>query len=87
MTPVSGSAVGDRAPEARPAARRTARRGITLASSVVGAVTVALDGTVLTVAVFPTAGTLLALGLPGHKDTMSTVRGHPDDVSPARSGR
>ncbi|MFH8389195.1 hypothetical protein [Streptomyces sp. NPDC018036] len=56
-------------------------------SSVVGAVTVALDGTVLTVAVFPAAGTLLALGLPGHKDTMSTVRGHPDDVSPARSGR
>ncbi|MGW3916627.1 MFS transporter [Streptomyces sp. NPDC005070] len=41
---------GPAEPAARPTAPRTARRRITLASSVVGAVIVALDGTVLTVA-------------------------------------
>ncbi|MGW0971619.1 hypothetical protein [Streptomyces sp. NPDC002516] len=62
--------------------------GIPVAATLMSLTPGAAIGPPLTVlAVFSVAGTLLALGLPGHKDTMSTVRGHPAGVSPARSGR
>ncbi|MFE9875798.1 MFS transporter [Streptomyces sp. NPDC005784] len=38
-------------------------------------------------AAFSATGMLLALRLPGHKDTSSPVQGSPNDASPARLGR
>ncbi|MFJ7305163.1 MFS transporter [Streptomyces sp. NPDC099088] len=40
----------------------------------------------VTLAAICTAGTLLALRLPGHKNTVSTARRSPDDAAPARTG-
>ncbi|MFG2435963.1 MFS transporter [Streptomyces sp. NPDC048508] len=40
----------------------------------------------VTLAAICTAGTLLALRLPGHKNTVSTAHRSPDDAAPARTG-
>lgn len=47
----------------------------------------AIGPPLITLAAFSAAGTLLALRLPGHKETVSADRGSPDDGSPARTGR
>ncbi|MFD5814492.1 MFS transporter [Streptomyces sp. NPDC127038] len=62
--------------------------GIAVAATLMSVTSGAALGPPLTVlAGFSATGTLLALRLPGHKDTMRAVRGSPADVSPAPSER
>ncbi|MFD5518205.1 MFS transporter [Streptomyces sp. NPDC127066] len=62
--------------------------GIAVAATLMSLTPGAAVGPPLTaLALFSAAGTLLALRLPGHKDTMGAVRASPRDASPARLGR
>ncbi|MFE2530523.1 MFS transporter [Streptomyces sp. NPDC059371] len=62
--------------------------GIAVAATLMSLTPGAAIGLPLTVlAVFSATGTLLALWLPGHKDSVRTAGGRPADASPARLGR
>ncbi|MEV8033747.1 MFS transporter [Streptomyces sp. NPDC086182] len=62
--------------------------GITVAATLMTVTPGAAVGPPLAaLAAFSATGILLALRLPGHKGTVSTVQGSPDDVSSARAGR
>ncbi|MFJ7962180.1 MFS transporter [Streptomyces sp. NPDC096324] len=62
--------------------------GIAVAATLMSLTRGAAIGPPLAVlAVFSATGTLLALGLPGHKDTVRPAGGRPADASPARLGR
>ncbi|MER5467079.1 MFS transporter [Streptomyces sp. NPDC002935] len=47
----------------------------------------AVGPTLTTLAAFSAAGTLIALRLPGHRDTVSAAHGSPEEASPARTER